>query len=208
MRMTPLNGLAPLALLVLGFLGVGCQAEPAEPTGEDTDLQGSGALLAPPDDEGVCKTRDEIPPPPIDAPNGGACPAVGSSCGEGLPISLCNDGERRMALTCDAATQTWRVSMKECAADDVVPAAAEPTTETTPSPSDDSAPAPCKPRDQMPPPPADAPNGGACPALGSACGGGAPVSICRDGERRMVLSCDVATGAWQVSLSECPAAAP
>jgi hypothetical protein len=105
MRRTARNGLPALALLAVGPLFAACQAQPIEAID-----RGAGAL-------GGCKPRDEIPPPLIDAPNGGACPAVGSDCQGGPPVSFCTDGDLRMILVCDTAIRTWKVSVRECPAD-------------------------------------------------------------------------------------------
>ncbi len=196
MRMT-LNGLAALALLVVGSLGAACQDERTDATGKNTGPLG----------DGICKTRDEIPPPLIDAPNGGACPAVGSDCQHGLPISLCHEGDRRMVLRCDADTKVWRVEFKECAGDGGVTMAGDTNVEPTP-PRANTPPGPCKPREQIPPPLAPGlghgveADGVTCVPEGTACD--FPVSLCLDQDgRHMYMECDNTKHTWYIVYREC-----
>ena len=197
MRMTQLTGLAALALLAVGSLGAACQDERTEPTGKNTGPLG----------DGVCKLRDEIPPPPIDAPNGGSCPAAGSDCKGVMPISLCLDGEKRKVLTCDAATKTWQVMFRECPGDGGITVAPPGSTDVDAGPPrPNTPPGPCKQRDEIPPPPANplpgTGNDGLCPAEGTACT--FPVALCVDKEgHRMYMECDNTRHTWYIVFQEC-----
>jgi hypothetical protein len=190
MRTTQLNGLAVVMLLAAGCLFAACQAQPIEATGKNTAPLG----------DGLCKTHDELPPPTINAPNNGACPAIGSDCRNAMPLSLCTEGERRMVLTCDAATKTWQVMFKECAGDGGVTVADGGSTNVDAgAPPPNAPPQPCKPRDEVPPPTA---NAGVCPAEGTACS--SPFALCEDKDgHRMFLNCDNTKHTWYIVLQEC-----
>ncbi|MEA2701252.1 MAG: hypothetical protein QOI66_5523 [Myxococcales bacterium] len=199
MRMT-LNGLAVLALLVVGSLGAACQDERTDTTGKNVGPLG----------DGMCKTRDEIPPPVINAPNGGACPAVGSDCShDGLPISFCNDGERRMVLTCDAATKTWQVEFRECPGDGGITISdADTNVEVGPPPANTPASATCKPRDEVPPPQPPGfghgveSDGVTCVPEGTACD--FRFSLCTDKEGHNVyMECDNTKHTWYIVYKSC-----
>ena len=199
MRMTQLNGLAALTLLAVGPLFAACQAQPIEATKKNTAPLG----------DGVCKTHDELPPPVINAPNGGACPDVGSDCNKngGVPLNLCTVGERRMVLTCDAATKTWQIMFKECAGDGGITLAEDGSTnvDVGPPPAN-TPPQPCKQHDEIPPPPPKPVPGtgpdGFCPAEGTACS--SPFSLCEDKDgHRMYLQCDNTKHTWYIVLQEC-----
>jgi hypothetical protein len=188
MRMTQLNWLAALTLLAVGPLFAACQAQPIEAIDK-----GTGAL-------GGCKPRDEIPPPLINAPNGGACPAVGSDCQQSGPVSFCNDGDRRKVLVCDTAAKTWKVSVEECSADGGTTTDA-PAFKNTP-------PGPCKPHGEVPPPQPPGfghgveSDGVTCVPEGTACD--FPFSLCVDKDgHNMYMECDNTKHTWYIVYREC-----
>jgi hypothetical protein len=191
MRTTHLNGLAALTLLAVGPLFAACQAQPIEAIGNTP-----GAL-------GACKPRDELPPPTINAPNGGACPALGSDCQNMVPISLCEDsGGRRMILACENASKTWKVAVEECPADGGTTPTVVAFVNTPPS-------ATCKPRSEIPPPLSPllahgvGPDGVTCVPAGQACD--FPMDLCTDKDgRRIYMECDNTKHTWYIVYKECP----
>jgi hypothetical protein len=192
MRVTQRNGIAALTLLMAGHLVAACQAQPIEAVEKGTSSLGD------------CKPHDEIPPPPIDALNGGACPAVGSDCQNVMPVSLCLVGERRMVLVCDTVNKTWKVSLQECLPDGGTSDGAGTTADA--APLGNTPPGPCKARDDIPPPPPTPMAGvgpdGVCPAEGTACSH--PVALCTDKEgHRMYMECDRTKHTWYIVFQQC-----
>lgn len=191
----PLNALTT-TFLAISLAFAACQAAPIDVLGQNTSQVTT------------CKPRSEIPPPAIDAPNGGACPAVGSDCSGQVVPALCNDGDRRMVLTCDTSSNTWKVLLAECPADggtsdggDAAPGA------DGGAPASNTPPALCKARDEIPPPPPSPMAGvgadGVCPAEGTPCTD--PVALCLDRQgRRMYMQCDLTKHTWYIVFKECP----
>jgi hypothetical protein len=201
--MTQLNGLAALTLLAAGPLFAACQSQPIEATGQKI-----GGL-------GDCKSRDQIPPPSINAPNGGACPALGSDCQNQAPINLCTVGDRRMVLACDTVTKTWKVSLEECSGDGGVPTSTDTAPSTTPSPAS-TTPTPntppsatCKPHGEIPPPLAPGlghgvgPDGVQCVPEGTACDFRFALCTDKDG-LNVYMECDNTKHTWYIVYRECP----